>query len=181
MDLANLAGAESALVRVTASDGFNSASDVSDAPFSVPAKGPDIYLASPQEGDQYYLDAPVVLQAMGTDRQDGPTQDKSFTWKSDRDGDLGNGHELIIYSLSQGDHTITLTGVNSAGMRATQVVHIHIVARPGASGPYTRSPIPGVPLGIYNRDKLIVGLVLGVLLLAGVTAFTIGLVRWKKR
>ena len=182
VNLADLAGSEDAMLQVTASDGFNSSTDMTDFPFSVPYKGPSIYLASPAEGDEYYTDAPVVLEAMGTDKQYGPMQDEAFTWSSDRDGNLGSGRNLVVYSLSEGDHTITLTGHSNAGMFATQVVHIHIGARPAAGPLPTETPRSGsgISLGTIPTWMLVVIAALLLLLFIAVLVIIVLLVRRKK-
>lgn len=126
----DIPGGESAYVKVIATDGFNTSEDLSDDVFVVEAKGPDVYIGSPIEGQHITAGFPVVLQAYGTDFEDGPLPETAFSWSSDKDGALGDGDQLLADHLSVGDHTLTLTGKDSSGNTGTYSVKITIDAKP---------------------------------------------------
>ncbi|HZY44425.1 MAG TPA: hypothetical protein VFF70_06720, partial [Anaerolineae bacterium] len=130
LDSASVHGGDAAFIRVMATDGFNTVEDLSDAAFTVAAKGPDVYIGSPVDGQHILEGFPVVLQAYGTDLEDGPLPSTAFSWSSDKDGPLGNGDQLLADHLSVGEHTITLTGKDSAGNAGTYSVKITIDAKP---------------------------------------------------
>jgi hypothetical protein len=164
VDLATVAGSSQAMVRVIASDGFNSAVAQSPAAFTVEAKGPEIHIASPDADYALEENWPVVLQAWGTDPEDGYVSPEAFSWTSDVDGDLGVGDQVVSQSLSVGDHTLTVTGTDSDGNVASAKVHITIL--PSTAGP-ERSADQLPPFSeSFKRTLLIAGVILAVLVAA---------------
>jgi hypothetical protein len=130
VDDTEIPGSNSALIRVVATDGFNVGSDDSDWTFTVTGKPPIVRMISPADGDSYMQGQIVPLQGLGTDVEDGPLADESFTWESHRDGILGTGKRLDAFDLSPGVHEITLICQDSEGNFATDAVTIEIVALP---------------------------------------------------
>ena len=53
VDLTKLPGSNQALIRVTASDGFNSAQGQSNAVFNVPSHGPEAFISTPENNHLY--------------------------------------------------------------------------------------------------------------------------------
>jgi hypothetical protein len=123
-DISSFPGGTAALIRVTATDGFNTAWDTSDSSFSVEVKGPSVHISSPTQGTTLTFGSPLILWGLGTDPQDGPLADTAFTWNSSRDGILGSSSLLLNQTLSVGEHTLTLTGTNSAGYTSSQSINI---------------------------------------------------------
>ena len=112
-----LAGSETALIRVVASDGVNTGQDQSDGTFTVEPKPPEAMIVYPVDGDVFPPGGPVLFEGVGTDLEDGPlTDDTRFTWSSSLEGDLGVGHRLYFDDLLPGQHTITLTVRDSDGL-----------------------------------------------------------------
>lgn len=127
VDLENIQGSQNALVRIVATDGMNTAEDISDAIFSVAAKGPGVHIAFPEDGASYAQGQPLFFQGYGTDMEDGPIENPAaFWWNSDRDGILGQGDQMILSNLSPGKHLITLSTVDSSGNNGHQVISITI-------------------------------------------------------
>jgi hypothetical protein len=117
------------LIRVKASDGFLTGSDTSDGPFSVPNSPPTLSILMPFANQVFGGDQTIILKANSNDVEDGSLADAGYSWKSDKDGVLGTGKELILPAtdLSTDDHTITLTGTDSGGATATDTVRIIVV------------------------------------------------------
>jgi hypothetical protein len=126
VDTSTVAGSSQALVRVVASDGFNTATDVSSAPFTVAGKGPYLAILSPDDGATFATGREVVLQGAATDLEDGPIEAASLSWSSSLDGPLGSGSSLWALELSPGRHTLTLTGADGGGEIASESVTITV-------------------------------------------------------
>ena len=121
-----LPGSDHGVIRVIASDGFNT-TQVDSNQVTVAPKSALIAITSPADSASIEEGSPVILQAAGTDVRDGPiTNVDQFTWSSDRDGSLGSGNPLILSNLSTGAHTLTLSVQNSSGLVSTASVHITI-------------------------------------------------------
>ncbi len=127
VDLENIQGSQTALVRIVTTDGMNTAEDISDSTFSVAAKGPDVFIAFPEDGATYAVGQPLFFQGYGTDIEDGPIEyPAAFSWNSDRDGNLGQGDQMILADLSPGRHLITLSGIDLSGNIGQMVISITI-------------------------------------------------------
>jgi hypothetical protein len=122
-----LPGGKHGVIRVIATDGFNT-TQVDSNQITVAPKAPFVSIMSPTDASTYDFGTPVVLQAVGTDLLDGAIAGGNFAWSSDRDGNLGTGSQLILTNLSIGAHTISLSVRNSSGLTATASVHIIINA-----------------------------------------------------
>lgn len=131
VDFDSVPGAAQAVIKVTASDGFNTASAES-ATFSAPKKAPQITLSGVQDGFTSTQGQPFYVEASAFDWEDGVfTDPASFTWTSDKDGPLGTGPWISPQSLSPGQHTLTVTVRDSDGNVASAAVHVTILdARP---------------------------------------------------
>jgi len=125
IDASNLPESNNALVKVQVSDGINTTSDVSDAPFGVADKAPLVFLLWPEEGERLLPNQPVMLAGLATDPEDGPLPDDALAWFSDVDGLLGVGGNLLADALSCGAHEITLRATDSGGMVGIATVHVY--------------------------------------------------------
>jgi hypothetical protein len=122
LDTATLAGGPAALVRVTATDGVNTARDVSDAAFQVAGRAPQVAIIAPVDGAAVPVGAQVVFDAVAFDPEDGDPAPDRFVWTSSLDGELGRGPQLWGLVLSAGEHTITLTVTDSSGQAGSASV-----------------------------------------------------------
>jgi hypothetical protein len=172
IDTANLPGGSYGIIRVLASDGFNTGEGYSNNPFTVAGKPPEVYISNPQENNELSPGWPVILLALGTDAEDGPLSAESLAWNSDRDGNVGTGDYLFASSqnMSLGEHTITMTGTDSDGQTATYTTHITVTA--GYTPPEAK---PLIPLWI-----IIVAGVVAVVLVGGITALLLIIQRRRK-
>lgn len=147
LPLPSLPGGDNSLLRVIASDGLHSSSDVSDAPFSVAKHPPAAAILSPQEGARYVGNQTITLRGSGIDVEDGTlTADAHYQWASDQNGALGNGRSLALNAaqLAEGRHQITLTVSDRDGETATAVVSITV----------SRTTVPLPADWSINPDKL---------------------------
>jgi len=135
VNTAHVAGGQAALVRVFATDGFNTTSATSPGTFTVDGHAPEVYIGSPDDGLTLTQGDPLVLHAYGTDVEDGPLPEGSFEWASSADGALGGGDLIVTDSLSVGAHDITVTGQDAQGNTATYSVKL------------TVQPVPTQPAG----------------------------------
>jgi hypothetical protein len=127
LDAGMLAGSETALLRVVASDGVNTSQDESDAPFTVEGKPPRPHILYPRDGSILPSGRPVILEGSGFDLEDGPlTNDAHFTWSSSLEGELGVGRELYFDALAPGWHAISLAVRDSEGFVGEETVSVFI-------------------------------------------------------
>jgi len=123
---ATAAGSTMAVIRVEASDGFNTGEAVS-ASFTVAPKPPMAGIMAPEDQSRLPVSASVHFEATGFDLQGGIIRDDSaFEWTSSIDGLIGEGRQLTVNSLSIGTHNITLT-VTSAGRQVTDNITVTIL------------------------------------------------------
>jgi hypothetical protein len=125
VDSIHWAGSSAARVRIIASDGFNSTS-ANSAPFQVPGKPPLASISTPQDKALLHPYEAVVLTGHGSDLENGELRGMSLTWRSDRQGILGHGAQVVLpgMALQPGRHEITLTAVDSDGMVGSATISI---------------------------------------------------------
>jgi len=121
-----VAGTQSAIIRVIASDGANSGQDQSDAIFTVSKKPPQIFISNPRANAAVPPNSAVPLEGLGIDLEDGNLADADLQWSSDKDGALGTGATLIVPSLTLGLHTITLTGKDSDNNSVSASIQLYV-------------------------------------------------------
>ncbi len=123
VDFTTVPGSSSALIKVLASDGFHTTSDVSDQPFTVPGKPPVAVIVAPPAGARFKLGEPIELRGYAVDLEEGTITSNSLSWSSDLDGALGAG-DLREVTLSEGTHTITLDVSGAASATTTVIVQV---------------------------------------------------------
>jgi ligand-binding sensor domain-containing protein len=127
VSLGVLPGGNNVLVEVEANDGFHTASDRSDASFSVGQKAPLwASIVSPHSGDQLVQSRLADLAGSGYDLEDGMLSGAALAWYSDRMGALGTG-EAISKTLTVGEHLIALTVHDSQGLTATNTITVAVL------------------------------------------------------
>ena len=123
IDVGQLAGSDNARLAVSVSDGTRSA--FTETPvFKVAGRAPEVEIRS--SSGAWYGDRGFVLFASGYDYEDGVLGLNSFNWHSSLDGELGTGEHIVLSTddLTEGEHLITLTGTDRAGMTGTDTITI---------------------------------------------------------
>lgn len=125
IDLAYLPGGENILLKVVASNGLNTAYDLTDAPLTVSRKPPQVSITSLVDGNHFGWADVIPLDGRVTDEEDeSPYDEMTFIWTSDVDGFLGYGQYITTFGLTPGWHVITLTATDSDGMSDSASVRI---------------------------------------------------------
>ncbi|MBC2715087.1 MAG: hypothetical protein HF978_07235 [Desulfobacteraceae bacterium] len=132
INLQNLPGSNEAMVRVLATDGFNTNNAVSPA-FIVPSKIPGVDIYFPQE-ETITIQKGKRFVAKGTafDREDGLLDSESLSWHSNVDALLGVGRQIDFAVLSLGVHDVTLKGEDSDGSIGESTINVEVVASPNS-------------------------------------------------
>lgn len=123
LDTAQLGGSGTAILRVTATDGVNSAA-ANSAPFVMANKPPQPYILTPGNNTHVHYGQLVNFSGMAFDAQDGTVADAGFVWKNAQGVTLGTGPLISLDTLPVGANVITLVATNSAGVAATATVTV---------------------------------------------------------
>jgi hypothetical protein len=123
IDTAQLGGSGTAVLRVTASDGVNSAS-ADSAPFVMADKPPQPYILTPADNTHIHYGQLVNFSGMALDAQDGTVDSSSLVWKDQSNNTLGSGALLSLDALPVGTNVITLQATNSVGKTASTNVTV---------------------------------------------------------
>lgn len=128
-----LPGCDACRIRVSSSDGYNSAALVS-ASFVVPNKPPKGGIVSPSGAISRARGGGVLLMGTGHDPEDGQLEDGQLAWFSSRQGELGSGSRLMVRDLSIGTHLITLRATDSEG-ESVDSAPVRVEILPGGRDP----------------------------------------------
>lgn len=126
VDTSLWAGSTKGRLMVRATDGVNSAEDVSDAGFTVAQKNPIIGVLNEKEA----ADASQLI-GVAYDPEEGLLPASRLIWTSDRDGRIELGPKVRVDKLTAGTHTITLTVTDSQGQTST--TQVKSLVRPRAA------------------------------------------------
>jgi hypothetical protein len=155
IDFSSLPGTNGAngLIEVMVSDGFYSAQDTLNNPFTVDNKPPSVSILSPFSGASFYTGTKIVLEGDGIDLQDGLLSNSALNWVSSKDGALGTGQMLEV-NLSPGTHTITLKATDSQGLYATASTQLTVVQNVVLPGAFNKSSPANAATGQPNNPTL---------------------------
>jgi len=123
IDTAQLAGGSTAILRVTASDGVNTAA-ADTAPFVMANKPPQPYILNPENNVHIHYGQLVNFSGMAFDAQDGTVADSGLVWKNAKGDVVGTGALISLDNLPVGSNVITLVATNSANVAATTTVTV---------------------------------------------------------
>lgn len=123
IDTTQLGGSGAAILRVTVTDGVNSAS-ADSAPFVMANKPPQAYILTPGNNTHVHYGQLVNFSGMAFDVQDGTVADVGLVWKNAQGVVLGTGALLSLDSLPVGANVISLVATNSAGEAVTATVTV---------------------------------------------------------
>jgi len=129
LDTSRIAGGQTALLRLFATDGLNTA--MAQVGVGVPdRKLPMVRIvepaATPTEPVSIRPGAALILVGYGHDAEDGFLPEKALLWRSSRNGFLGAGRVLQTNRLSLGEHTITLKGTDRDGNAVEASIGVHV-------------------------------------------------------
>jgi hypothetical protein len=116
------------LIRVQASDGFNTAQDPSDGTFSTSNATPRATIFSPSDGTVTDTTAFVTLEGSANDTEDGVLTGAALEWQVASGDSLGTGETLEVpaSSLPLGTQTIELVATDSLRSSDTASVNIEV-------------------------------------------------------
>ncbi len=84
---------------------------------------------SPASGP-YYVNDYIQFEVEASDKEDGPLTGSNLVWASNLETDpIGTGEKIIINSLSEGEHLITLTATDNDENFQTDFIIINILNR----------------------------------------------------
>ena len=125
IDTASLGGSGTAILRVTATDGVNSAYADSD-PFVMAPKPPQPFILTPGDGLHIHYGQLVNFSGFAQDVQDGTVADAGLSWWDENLNVLGNGPLLSLDNLPVGENEITFQATNSLGETAYTTVTVFV-------------------------------------------------------
>jgi hypothetical protein len=143
-----LKGSESAMVRVFATDGFNTTAVVSPT-FQVADKVPTVEIVSPKRPVSMEQGQRFVVMGAGYDLEDGVLGGEALTWSSNIDGALGAGHQLDLAALSPGSHEILLKGMDAMGHVAQAGLSVNVRKRTESQPIANAGNNQTVPIGTH--------------------------------
>ncbi len=126
----NLPGGENARIRVWATDGMHTASDTSDAAFTVPNHTPTVEIIAPDAGTLFTPHQTITLKADAYDVESGSDIDAIVRWTSDQEGFLGYGRELPVTLTRPGQHHITVEVDDGMGGVVTDSIVLTVLEAP---------------------------------------------------
>jgi len=118
-------GSNQAIIRVIVSDGVFSSFDDSDQSFGSVKRKPTAQIFTPEDNDMFYKHQMIPLEGFVYDVEDGPDPD-SVCWISDLDGFLGSDDQILIDSLTPGNHIISLIVIDTDKNQAVDRVSIKV-------------------------------------------------------
>jgi hypothetical protein len=125
IDTASLGGSGTALLRVIASDGVNSAY-ADSAPFIMANKPPDPIIFSPENGLHIHYGQLVNFSGMALDAQDGNVADSGLVWWNSDNTILGYGPQISVDDLPVGANNVSLVATNSVGTSAIAFATVYV-------------------------------------------------------
>ena len=103
-------------------------------------RAPSASITAPNAGAIFDLGEPVAFTGSGTDPEDGVLSGDALAWSSSVDGQIGTGNAFGRSDLTAGDHTITLTASDAAGLTGQATVTITI----------SEGPLPDLRPGVIS-------------------------------
>lgn len=163
IDVSDQPGGDNCMVKLVASDGFNTVESVSST-FSVINKAPIAAIIEPLNNVTYYAGREIELIGAGYDLEDGSLE--NLVWQSDRDGLLGMGGNINA-NLTAGVHLIAMTVEDENGESKVTTKSITVAERPTIeltshtlSKNITEDGIPIDVSDVFLNDEKIISLLL---------------------
>ena len=124
VDTRALPGGSASLLRVIATDGYNTAFDDSDGVFGVALTPPTVQIYSPEGGGVFGMGEGIALQGDGHDATGAPIDEERIFW-SVADEFIAQGRSAQVV-LPVGVHVITLTVVDANDLITQTSVTIRV-------------------------------------------------------
>ncbi len=122
-----LPGSDQALIRVLASDGFNTTLMTSD-PFALTKHAPTPLIGGVTEGQRFPYTQTVSLLGLGLDAEDGGVVADKLSWAlSGPTAVTGTGTQLDLTHLAPGSYTVSLTATDSDNQSGTATRHFEVL------------------------------------------------------
>jgi hypothetical protein len=115
---------QNGLIRVAASDGYNTAITES-LPFEITDQPPQPYIVSPETSRTYAAGEFIPLRGGASDPEDGGLSGQSLRWSLDSNA-VGTGREQMAAGLAPGSHQVSLTAQDSSGTTASESAALNI-------------------------------------------------------
>jgi hypothetical protein len=135
-----LGGSSQARFQVTASDGSHTDSAITDV-FALAHKPPVVHIANPGNGHPIHYGQLINFIGDAFDPQYETFAEGDLQWSSE-DGPLGTGAALPVTTLPVGEHLITFSAKNSAGLQASTSITVVVDDDLNITGP-TLNVAPG--------------------------------------
>ncbi|MFO7749080.1 MAG: choice-of-anchor U domain-containing protein [Desulfobacteraceae bacterium] len=120
------------VITLTATDS-ESAATTASITISVgdePPPAENLSIATPLDGDLFYLDTYINFQGSATDKEDGELTGSSLEWTTDqKEETIGTGTNFSVKDLTKGEHLITLTATDSSGASVSTFIVIEVQNR----------------------------------------------------
>lgn len=125
-DLGSLPGSagKSGLIRVLASDGYNTGIATSQ-PFTLRDRRPELVINLPAPDQSFAAGEDLVLMGSGLDAEDGGLADAALSWRLDG-AEVGRGGTISVPGLAPGPHGAALIASDSLGNPAVATVDFEI-------------------------------------------------------
>lgn len=121
-----ISAGEQAMFRVWVSDGINTAVATSPT-ISVRNLPPTTQITSPESGMTIAAKQVLSLRGDAYDVDDGSLEADNLQWRSNIDGLLGNGEDVTVTGLSEGQHRITFTARDSHDAESSASIIVTVV------------------------------------------------------
>ncbi|MCB9150646.1 MAG: hypothetical protein H6641_17970 [Caldilineaceae bacterium] len=120
------ANGASALIRILASDGYNTTTAVSQ-PFEVTQRAPAAHILHPQAEQWVEAGAVAPLRGSGYDAEDGALTGDALRWTVDGN-DMGAGTRQLAAGFAPGAYPVMLQAVDSTNQTATDQSTLNVAA-----------------------------------------------------
>ena len=119
-------GVHDVLLTVTDAAGLSDTDNVSITVEAQAAVPPTVTITNPADMSEFDVGADVVFSGSAVDKDLNVIDGADLEWSSDVDGVLGTGTDLTVNTLSEGDHTITLTATDGDGVDGTASITVTV-------------------------------------------------------
>ncbi len=115
---------------------------------------PVVSISSPADGAVYSQGQEITFVATADDPEDGLLSGAALVWSSNLDGELGNGEQLSLDSLSIGLHAILLAATDSGGASATASLNLRITEASENLPPVAQITAPADGLSVERGTQI---------------------------